>query len=102
MMKKINKIVREQAALLCEVAALNVWAPKTEGYRAFVLKENYGINVSRRAVVLAGQAWHAVYIIVGEAGTGEVGRVRHAEAASLLRSGWSPGDLVYCIEEKSA
>lgn len=77
-MKRYSARVREQAALICQVAASNgaqYWNYSHTARR---------LGISAEAELLAFQAWRAScqlqYLIPD----------RDAEAESLLRCGWSP------------
>jgi len=80
-MKAPGRRTREDAALICAVAE-STFAGM--GYRAI----GRWLNVSRAACDLAISAESAVFDVSVDGTQGD------AEAESLLRCGWCPGDLI--------
>ncbi len=77
---------REQAILILDIEASN------PGFGCTTIAE--AIGASDAADALAAEAWWACFPLpVKEA------RLRAAEAACLLREGWSPGGPVYLVDE---
>lgn len=74
---KISKRTREQAALICAIAASTDWS-QCDGWDGII--EHSG---DREAVACAVAAWL-------DAGSDVALSERWAEAESLLRTGWSP------------
>lgn len=87
MKRRISATTRAQAAMICDVGALNRWAPIGEDARRLLMERDFGVRLSLAAQDLAYGAWCAAANVVGLALT-------DAEAAALLRAGWSPGDAV--------
>jgi len=80
---KISKRVREEAAMLCAIAA------SAERYYCLVdIQHMLGIRQDEDVWFLAASAFHSntakSFYVYDQA--------RYAEAESLLRCGWSPGD----------
>jgi hypothetical protein len=80
---KISKRTREQAALICAIAALS------DERHPIYHTISHDLGLPERAADLAINAWTALRDI-GFAWTREM----DGEAESLIRSGWSPGDPV--------
>lgn len=87
--KRISRKTREQAALICDVAAS--WPT---GFACpWTVAEAMGIDATHDAVSLAANADGAVWEANGEPDDVNY-RADYAEAAALIRDGWSTGDLV--------
>lgn len=79
---RISKKVREEAALICAIAASN-----GQGFTSYIEIENDLGEVSQVALGLAASAWLALGDVYGDGDA-----TRDAEAEALIRTGWSPGD----------
>lgn len=84
-MKRISKKTRDQAILICAIAASN---PDLRSAYATIRRQIGGRRVHGAAKELAIDAWSAVWDL--SEGLFYV----DAEAAALLADGWSPGDPV--------
>lgn len=84
MSKRISKRVREEAALICAIAAST---PDAWNY----YNVQHHLGVSRKAASLAFEAWRAVYSQRHRFAYDTIDKM-DSEAAQLLEDGWSPGD----------
>jgi hypothetical protein len=80
-MKKISKKVREEAALICQLAASNDWSGSWDPEMSSLNQFSW----DKRAHDLAADAWKFV-VGAGSHGVDE----SWAEAESVLMDGWSP------------
>lgn len=80
----ITKRVREDAAMICAIAASN---PEFDGH-FFLVATAIGIELFSEAEYLASLAWWKEWIPPGR----ECEHAANCESLLLLRSGWSPGD----------
>ena len=91
----IAEKVREEAAVICAIAASNPGLNQAYGSIVLALR---GATRDSPSLRLAIRAWDAVtdrlMTEAWDATVGRPGRCDHpdAEAEALLRSGWSPGD----------
>lgn len=91
MKRRISAATRRDAILICDVGALNAWSPLMEENRRWIMRRDFGVVVSQQAARLSWLAWSEVrWRLPYDRAPREV----DAEAAALLRSGWSPGDAV--------
>jgi len=81
--KKIDKKTREQAALICAIAAST---PAFNESYTMVL----AAAITREAYDLAYAAWDAASSRIPYAHDGSANPIVDAEAEALLRTGWSP------------
>ena len=82
---KITKKVREEAALICAIAASTPGMDSSYGSVCRALHGDGWRKYGNKTFSLAIDAWRECHDVV------ELDDV-DAEAESLLRSGWSPGD----------
>jgi hypothetical protein len=84
--KRISKALREDAALICAVAASH--GPE-QSYSFGEVTASLGVG--REAEALAREAIDSAICLPASPGP-DLQRIDWAEAESLLRCGWSPGD----------
>ena len=82
MKKRYSKKVREEAALICAIAASGGWKSMEWSYGSAA--SALGIR-SETAISLAWNAWKTL-----SDSYGQTDRERDAEAEALIRTGWSP------------
>ena len=82
--KKISKRTREQAALVCAIAAST--PSFTESYTMVLLCA----DITREAYDLAFEAWDAASCGIPYLPDGDANPIVDAEAEAMLRTGWSP------------
>ena len=90
MKKRISRKVREEAALICAIAASSLeHVPVREAADCLGLAYDLG-NSSPGGPAL--NAWHTAWQAHGRGYGADAGQCAYAEAEALLRCGWSPGD----------